>query len=67
MAVLRDGVHVVVGTPGRILDLLSRGALVVSNLKAFVLDEADEMLNCGFKDQIYDVFQYLPSEVQVAL
>jgi len=56
-----------VGTPGRVLDLLSRGALDASKIKVFILDEADEMLSRGFKDQIYDVFQCLPQNVQVGL
>ena len=55
----------VVGTPGRVNDMIQRKALVISNLKLFILDEADEMLSRGFKDQIYDVFQFLPKEVQV--
>lgn len=67
MAMLKDGVHVVVGTPGRVLDLLSRKALDPLKIRCFVLDEADEMLSRGFKDQIYDVFQYLPESVQVGL
>lgn len=57
ITVLRDGVHVIVGTPGRVLDLLSRRAFNPASIKIFVLDEADEMLSRGFKDQIYDVFQ----------
>lgn len=65
--ILRRGVQIVVGTPGRVNDMISRNALVLDKLKMFVLDEADEMLSRGFKDQIYDVFQYLPSEVQVCL
>lgn len=64
---LEQGVHVVVGTPGRVLDLLSRGALNPKKIKIFVLDEADEMLSRGFKDQIYDVFTALPQSVQVGL
>ena len=64
---LANGVQIVVGTPGRVNDMISRGALRLKALKLFVLDEADEMLSRGFKEQIYDCFQYLPSEVQVAL
>jgi len=64
---LANGVQVVVGTPGRVNDMISRGALRLKALKLFCLDEADEMLSRGFKEQIYDCFQYLPSEVQVAL
>jgi len=64
---LQSGIHIVVGTPGRVLDLLQRQALDASHIKVFILDEADEMLSRGFKDQIYDVFQNLPSSVQVGL
>lgn len=62
---LQNGVHIVVGTPGRAYDMISRGALRLDRVGLFVLDEADEMLSRGFKDQIYDVFQYLPERVQV--
>jgi len=65
--ILQSGVQVVVGTPGRVLDMLNRGALKLDRVKAFVLDEADEMLSRGFKDQIYDIFQHLPPKVQVCL
>jgi len=65
--ILRDGVHLVVGTPGRVYDMIKRQELSLANVKIFVLDEADEMLSRGFKDQIYDVFQHLPSTVQVCL
>jgi len=64
---LANGVQIVVGTPGRVNDMINRGALRLKDLKLFCLDEADEMLSRGFKEQIYDCFQYLPSEVQVAL
>jgi len=67
VTVLQSGIHVVVGTPGRVLDLVQRGALDTSHIKIFVLDEADEMLSRGFKDQIYDVFQVLPQKIQVGL
>merc|ERR1712096_327950 len=65
--VLGNGVHVIVGTPGRVLDMMERNALSTEYIKMFVLDEADEMLSRGFKDQIYDVFRKLPRDVQVAL
>jgi len=65
--ILQRGVQIVVGTPGRVNDMIGRNALRLTKLRMFVLDEADEMLSRGFKDQIYDVFQYLPSEVQVCL
>jgi len=67
VTVLQNGVHVVVGTPGRVLDLVQRQALDPSHIKLFILDEADEMLSRGFKDQIYDVFQVLPPKIQVGL
>jgi len=59
--------HVVVGTPGRVFDMINRGALGTDKIKMFVLDEADEMLSRGFKDQIYDVFRKMPEEIQVVL
>jgi translation initiation factor 4A len=65
--ILQQGVHVVVGTPGRVYDMINRGALRLDRCKIFCLDEADEMLSRGFKDQIYDVFKFLPESVQVAL
>jgi translation initiation factor 4A len=58
-------VHVVVGTPGRVFDMLRRRCLRADSIKMFVLDEADEMLSRGFKDQIYDIFQLLPPKLQV--
>ncbi|KAK7090401.1 eukaryotic initiation factor 4A-I-like isoform X2 [Littorina saxatilis] len=67
MRKLEAGVHIVVGTPGRVYDMINRRALDPSNIKMFVLDEADEMLSRGFKDQIYDVFRFMPSEIQVIL
>ncbi|CAL1281028.1 unnamed protein product [Larinioides sclopetarius] len=64
---LEMGVHVVVGTPGRVYDMISRKALRTDHIKIFVLDEADEMLSRGFKDQIYDVFTTLSTNIQVIL
>jgi translation initiation factor 4A len=49
IAHLRDSQHVVVGTPGRVLDMISKKHLQIEDLITFVLDEADEMLSCGFK------------------
>jgi len=65
--VLRGGVHVVVGTPGRVFDMISKRHLRIDDLQTFVCDEADEMLSRGFKDQIYDIFKTLPPNVQVCL
>jgi len=64
---LESGVHVVVGTPGRVYDMICRGILKVETIKVFILDEADEMLSRGFKDQIYDIFKNLPTTCQVGL
>jgi translation initiation factor 4A len=64
---LQQGIQVVVGTPGRVYDMINRQALNLKRMKLFVLDEADEMLSRGFKDQIYDIFQFLPEKVQVCL
>jgi translation initiation factor 4A len=54
--ILQSGVHVVVGTPGRVYDMLRRNALRADAIKCFVLDEADEMLSRGFKDQVCFAF-----------
>jgi len=64
---LQQGVHVVVGTPGRVNDMITRRALRLDSMKQFFLDEADEMLSRGFKEQIYDIFKFLPEQVQVCL
>jgi|LakMenEpi03Aug12_release.lakeMendotaPanAssembly.Ray.scaffolds.fasta_scaffold314621_2 translation initiation factor 4A len=59
--------HVIVGCPGRVFDMIRRRHINASTLKLVVLDEADEMLSQGFKDQIYNIFQHLSNEVQIAL
>jgi len=59
--------HVVVGTAGRVYDMIRRRNLMTSSIKLFVLDEADEMLSKGFKEQIYDIFKHFSDNVQVAL
>jgi len=63
----QGGVQVVSGTPGRVYDLIQRHALQTRNLKALIIDEADEMLAKGFKEQIYDIYRYLPPSTQVVL
>jgi translation initiation factor 4A len=65
--ILQAGVQVIVGTPGRVYDMINRKVLDLRTIKMFVLDEADEMLSRGFKDQIYEIFQHLPNTVQVCL
>ena len=64
---LTIGVEIVIGMPGRVLDMIKRGALNVKKVELLILDEADELLSRGFKDQIYGIFQFLPSNVQAAL
>ncbi|MEO7012671.1 MAG: DEAD/DEAH box helicase [Dokdonella sp.] len=64
---LRRGVHVVVGTPGRVIDHLERGSLDLSELTCLVLDEADEMLRMGFIDDVETVLKKTPPTRQVAL
>lgn len=61
---LRRGAHIVVGTPGRVMDHLRRRTLKLDQLKMFVLDEADEMLNMGFREDIETVLESVPSEAQ---
>ncbi|WMV54961.1 hypothetical protein MTR67_048346 [Solanum verrucosum] len=61
---LEHGVQVVSGTPGRVCDMIKRRTLRTRAIKLLVLDESDEMLSRGFKDQIYDVYRYLPPELQ---
>merc|ERR1712168_109220 len=61
------GQHVVSGTPGRVFDMIHRRTLRTRSIKMVVLDESDEMLNKGFKEQIYDVYRYLPPATQVVL
>jgi len=64
---LKRGVHVVVGTPGRVNHMIQKGYLNLQSLKSFVLDEADQILSRGFKDQIYETFQSIETRVQVCL
>ena len=64
---LRSGVHVVVGTPGRIMDHLRRGTLDFASLKMVVLDEADEMLRMGFIEDVEWILSQAPGELQKAL
>lgn len=64
---LRRGAHVIVGTPGRVMDHIRRGSLVLDNLQALVLDEADEMLRMGFIDDVDWILQHTPDTRQIAL
>lgn len=67
LRMLRRGVHVVVGTPGRIQDHLRRKTLKLDRLAALVIDEADEMLRMGFIDDVGQILEHTPTEKQVAL
>ena len=64
---LQDRPHIVVGTPGRIHDLIRRKKLNTKSIKNLIIDEADEMLSSGFKDQIYNIFQFLGTNIQICL
>ena len=59
--------HVIVGTPGRVLDMISRKYLYTSELKTLIFDEADEILSYGFKDCIYEIVQQIPKNTQICL
>ncbi|KAH9284336.1 Eukaryotic initiation factor 4A [Echinococcus granulosus] len=67
LQVLPEGQHVVVGTPGRVFDMMERQVLSTDYIKIFVLDEADEMLSRGFETQIQNIFSCLPDTAQVIL
>ena len=64
---LKKGVQIVVGTPGRVMDHMRRGTLKLENLKMLVLDEADEMLNMGFKDDIEEILEKTPDTRQTVM
>lgn len=67
ISALRRGVHIVIGTPGRVIDHIERGTLVLDELKMMVLDEADEMLNMGFREDIEHILEQTPAEKQTIL
>jgi ATP-dependent RNA helicase DeaD len=64
---LRKGVHVVIGTPGRVMDHLRRETLVLDSLKTLILDEADEMLRMGFAEDVEWILQHVPEQRQIGL
>lgn len=64
---IKQGQQIIVGTPGRINSMLQNGILKLNALSLIILDEADEMLSRGFKEQIYECFQYTPNDIQIAL
>jgi translation initiation factor 4A len=59
--------QIIVGTPGRVHDLIRRKKINTKTIKLMILDEADEMLSSGFKEQVYNIFQYLSNDVQLCL
>ena len=63
----RNVPHIICGCPGRVYDMMRRDRISSKSIKLIILDEADEMLSSGFKDQVYNIFQYLNSSVQVCL
>jgi len=67
ICILSARVHIVAGTPGRVGDMINRRALCLDNIQQLFLDEADEMFSRGFRDEIYNIFKYLPETVQVCL
>ena len=67
LAALRRGVHVVVGTPGRVIDHIEKGSLDLSQLKTLILDEADEMLRMGFIDDVEQILKQTPATRQTTL
>merc|ERR1712070_984448 len=64
---LEAGVHIVSGTPGRVFHMIQERYFSTRAIKMLVLDEADEMLSRGFKEQVYDIYRYLPPATQVVL
>ena len=59
--------EIIIGTPGRVLDMINRRVLYTQSIKLLVFDEADEMLSYGFRDNIYNIVQYIPKDTQVCL
>ena len=59
--------HIICGCPGRVYDMMRRDKISSKKIKLVILDEADEMLSAGFKEQVYNIFQYFSSDIQVAL
>lgn len=64
---IQNGAQIIVGTPGRILDLVEKRYISAEFLHTFIIDEADEMLASGFNDQIYNIFQFISAQCQIVL
>jgi ATP-dependent RNA helicase DeaD len=67
ISALKRGIHIVVGTPGRVMDHLRRRTLTLNNISTIVLDEADQMLDMGFKEDLEEILEYAPDERQTIL
>lgn len=67
ISALKRGIHIVVGTPGRVMDHLKRRTLTLNNISTIVLDEADQMLDMGFKEDLEEILEYAPDERQTIL
>jgi len=67
IAELRKTPHIIVGTPGRVLDMLLKKHIFTEHIKVMVIDEADEMLSQGFQEMVYNIFNYIPKSAQVGL
>jgi superfamily II DNA/RNA helicase len=63
----KNAPHIICGCPGRVYDLMRKERITSKNIRLLILDEADEMLSSGFKEQVYNIFQYLNNDIQVAL
>ena len=63
----KNSPHVICGCPGRVYDMIRRDNITTKKIKLIILDEADEMLSSGFKEQVYNIFQYFNNDVQIAL
>ena len=64
---LKAGVHIVVGTPGRVFDMIRQEVLKIENIGMLILDEADEMLNMGFKEDLFSIMSHTPATKQTLL
>jgi translation initiation factor 4A len=63
----KNSPHVICGCPGRVFDMMRRDKITTKKIRTIILDEADEMLSSGFKEQVYNIFQYLENDIQVVL
>ena len=63
----KNSPHIICGCPGRVYDMIRRDNITTKKIKLIILDEADEMLSSGFKEQVYNIFQYFNNDVQIAL